>query len=62
MLCNVQSLKSKEDIISKYVRDERIDTTFTMETWLKEEDTAWIQSSEFQKDPFRISTSHRDGR
>ena len=62
MLCNVQSLKSKEDIISKYVRDERIDVTLTTETWLKEEDTAWIQSSEFQKDPYRISTSHRDGR
>ena len=62
MLCNVQSLKSKEDILSKYLRDEGIDVTFTTETWLKEEDTAWIQSSEFQKDPYRISTLHRDGR
>ena len=62
MLCNVQSLKSKEDIISKHIRDEKIELTLTTETWLKNDDTEWIQSSEFYKDPFKISTAHREGK
>ena len=62
MLCNVQSLKDKEDLISKYIRDDNIDLTFTTETWLDKEDTAWMQSSEFNKDPLKISASHRKER
>ena len=62
MLRNVQSLQSKEDIISKYLRDEKIELTLTTETWLKNDDTEWIKSNEFYKDPFKISTAHREGK
>ena len=33
-----------------------------IETWLKNEDFDWMKSSEFYKDPLRISNFHRDGR
>ena len=43
-------------------RQKKIKLTFMIETWLKNEDFDWMKSSEFYKDPLRISNFHRDGR
>ena len=61
-LANVQSLRSKELLIHDYIHEQKIDMMILTETWLSSEDAVRIDSSELNKNGYRISTSHRKER
>ena len=58
---NARSLKHKENVISEEIHNTNSDITIITETWLTdtEEDNTWTLSSEFNNDPYQISTKNR---
>ena len=55
---NARSLKHKENLISEEIHNTNSDITIITETWLTdtEEDNTCTLSSEFNNDPYQIST------
>ena len=49
MLLNTQSIKNKEDLLTDYMRNEAIDMTIAIETWLTDHDwdVIWMELNGF---------------
>ena len=62
ILCNVQSIKNKQDVIMEFLEDLNADLAVLTETWLTDEDGIWVQGSEFQKHNYKIDECHRRNR
>ena len=58
---NTQSIRNKDDILSKYMRSEAIDVVIATETWLSNSvrDVVWLESNELVKDGYQISIKNR---
>ena len=56
---NVQSLKSKIDLVDDYIRTENIDICVLTETWLKQEDEPWIQACDLSKNGLQMDVFNR---
>ena len=62
MLSNVQSIKNKQDIITKLLEDSNADFAVLTETWLTDADDIWVQGSEFCRHNYKIDGCHRKDR
>ena len=51
--CNISSIKAKHLLVSDLLHDYSLDVLLLTETWLTDKDKIWIDSSEFNKDPYR---------
>ena len=58
---NIRSIKHKEELLRNAINDLKIDITQVTETWLQNtnEDTAWIEGCEFNKNGLQIHTCNR---
>ena len=61
MLRNVQSIKNKQDVVMKLLKDSKADFAVLTETWLTDDDDIWVQDSEFHKHNYKIDECHRKG-
>ena len=62
ILSNVQSIKNKQDIITKLLEDSNADLAVLTETWLMDADDIWVQGSEFHRHNYKIDECHRKDR
>ena len=51
---NAQSIKKKDGIISEHLTAGKIDIAVVTETWLKDDDSIWLQVSDINKGCYRI--------
>ena len=61
-LCNVQSLKGKQDILVELLEDNKTDILVCTETWMKSSDEVWFQTSDLYRAGYRITKARRQGR
>ena len=61
-LCNVQSLKSKQDILVELLEDNKTDILVCTETWMKSGDEVWFQTSDLYRAGYRITEARRQGK
>ena len=61
-LCNVQSLKNKQDILVELLEDNKTDILVCTETWMKSSDEVWFQTSDLYRAGYRITEARRQGR
>ena len=60
---NVQSLKNKEQPLLHQLIDKDINIMIATETWLRKDDTIWLDACDLNKDTYRIqSAHHQNGR
>ena len=57
--CNIQSIKAKCLQVSDLLHDYSLDVLLLTETCLTNKDKIWIDSSNFNKDPYKLYTVHR---
>ena len=55
-LANVRSIKGKDEIIYRWMKNNFIKILLLTETWLTDDDAPWIQSSILNREHFEIST------
>ena len=58
-LANVRSIKNKDNLLKQMLVEKRIDICVLTETWLNNKDNQWIESTELNKDGFRMENSFR---
>ena len=46
MLANVQSIKSKTELVMNYLLDNKVDIAILAETWLSDNDEIWLNASD----------------
>ena len=56
---NAQSIKNKDRIIFEHLTAGRIDIAVVTKTWLKDDDSIWLQGSDINKGCYRTYTSNR---
>ena len=59
---NARSVKNKSDIILETSKLENLDFMVISETWLGEDDAAWISTSCLDNDDYRIQPINRQGK
>ena len=61
---NIRSIKHKEDLLRNAINDHKIDITIVTETWLQDtdEDTIWVDESQFNKDGLQIDTCNQQNK
>ena len=62
MLANVQSLKPKELLCLDHIVGINTDLCILTETWLKNEDSIWLQGCELNKNGWKILSIYREDR
>ena len=60
MLLNAQSIKSKDTLVMDKVIELKTDICIIMETWLKDSDSIWIESSEMRENGCDITTANKE--
>ena len=61
-LCNVQSLKSKQDVLVELLEDNKTDILVCTETWMKSGNEVWFQTSDLHRAGYRITKARRQGK
>ena len=56
---NAQSIKKKDGIIFEHLTAGKIDIAVVTETWLKDDDSIWLQGLDINKGCYRTYTSNR---
>ena len=59
LLVNSQSIKNKDLCLKQYIQECRADLTIITETWLQEDDTIWLMSTELNNDGLKMETVNR---
>ena len=59
LLVNDQSIKNKDLCLKQYIQECRADLTIITETWLQEDDTIWLMSTELNNDGLKMETVNR---
>ena len=59
LLVNVQSIKNKDLCLKKYIQECRADLTIITETWLQEDETILLMSTELNNDGLKMETVNR---
>ena len=62
MLCNVQSLKSKELLVREHTDETKVDVAILFETWLNQNDDEWCTSSELNNNGLQMDRIDRKNR
>ena len=62
MLCNVQSLKSKELLVREHIDETKVDVAILVETWLNQNDDEWCTSSELNNNGLQMDRIDRKNR
>ena len=62
MLANVQSLKPKELLCLDHIVGNNTDLCILTETWLKNEDSIWLQGCKLNQNGWNILSRHREDR
>ena len=62
MLANVQSLKPKELLCLDHIVGNNTDLCILTETWLKNEDSIWLQACKLNKNGWKILSIHKEDR
>jgi len=58
LLANVQSIKSKEYILNDKRNKNNVTFAGISETWLRNDDVAWVECSQFNTDGYKIVTAN----
>ena len=61
-LCNVQSLKNKQDVLVELLEENKTDILVCTETWMKSGDEVWFQTSDLYRAGYRITEARRQGK
>ena len=61
-LCNVQSLKNKQDVLVESLEDNKTDILVCTETWMKSGNEVWFQTSDLHRAGYRITKARRQGK
>ena len=56
LLVNALSIKNKDLCLKQYIQECRAVLTIITETWLQEDDTIWLMSTELNKDGLKMET------
>ena len=59
MLANVQSIKSKTELVMDYLLDSKVDVAVLTETWLSDNDEIWLKPSDFNKHGYKALHQNR---
>ena len=59
-LWNAQSIKGKDTLLHDYMLSAQLDTCILMETWLKDKDDIWLQTSDLQTDGYKCCLHNRE--
>ena len=53
MLANVQSIKSKTELVMDYLLDSKVDVAILTETWLSDNDEIWLKASDLNQHGYK---------
>ena len=56
MLLNAQSIKNKDTLVMDKAIESKTDICIITETWLKDRDNIWIESSKMRKNGYHAKT------
>ena len=59
MLANVQSIKSKTELVIDYLLDNKVDIAVLTETWLADNDKIWLKASDLNQHGYRTLHQNR---
>ena len=54
MLTNVQSTKSKTELLMDYLLDSKVDIAVLTETWLSDDDAIWLKVSDLNQHWYKM--------
>ena len=58
MLANVQSIKSKTELVMDYLLDSKVDIAVLTETWLSD-DAIWLKASDLNQHGYKTLYQNR---
>ena len=59
MLANVQSIKSKTELVMDYLLDNKVDIAILTETWLSDNDEIWLNASDLNQHGYKTINQNR---
>ena len=59
MLANVQSIKSKTELVMDYLLDNKVDIAILTETWLSDNDEIWLNTSDLNQHGYKTINQNR---
>ena len=59
MLANVQSIKSKTELVMDYLLDSKVDSAILTETWLSDNDEIWLNASDLNQHGYKTLHQNR---
>ena len=59
MLANVQSIKSKTELVLDYLLDNKVDIAILTETWLSDNDEIWLNASDLNQHGYKTINQYR---
>ena len=59
MLANVQSIKSKTELVMDYLLDSKVDIAILTETWLSDNDEIWLKASDLNQHGYKTLHQNR---
>ena len=59
MLANVQSIKSKTELVMDYLLDNKVDIAILTETWLSDNDEMWLNASDLNQHGYKTIYQNR---
>ena len=59
MLANIQSIKSKTELLMDYLLDSKVDIAILTETWLSDNDVIWLKASDFNQHGYKTLYQNR---
>ena len=62
MLANVQSIKSKTELVIDYLLDNKVDIAILTETWLSDNDEIWLNASDLNQNGYKTINQNRPKR
>ena len=59
MLANVQSIKSKTELVVDYLLDSKVDIAVLTETWFSDDDAIWLKASDLNQHGYKTLYQNR---
>ena len=53
-LCNTQSIRNKDTVLFDHLSEHKIDLCIATETWLRDQDDAWLQGNDLVSNRYKI--------
>ena len=62
-LCNTQSIRNKDTVLLDHLSEHKLDLCITTETWLRDQDDAWLQCNDLVSNGYKIlNINHQEKR